>query len=686
MTTRLKSRCTAEPVQRRDVPGLSVSPAPIRRGLRVLGLAAALTAPAQAAGWWSWLSGDARRIEARAAAVESELEALGSPTLGQTVAEFGYQHPRLSAPPLVPAWVQVDLGATQAIDAVALIPAQVDWRSGDRRAYGLPRRFRLDVSDDPAFAEFRPFAVYSAEGDLADDIAPLVFVAGPVAARYVRLTVTEMAQDAGQHFYALAEIVVLAGARNVAAGRPLTASATSNHAPRWTLANLTDGRTPLGPPIRRELLAWDGFYVEPDAGGSAVVDLDLEEPHLLEEVRLHGVHARIGADIPGFSFPTRFRVLASADAAFADATVLFSAEAFPNPGNNPVTIPVSGVRTRHVRVVAEDIAPSQGRRFGLSEIEVYAEGRNVARQASVRTRPDRLLDPSWPPSLLVDGYASFGRLLEWPEWLEDWRRRARLERERAELSARREALAEARARDLSVAAGGVALLAVTGVVAGIVVARRRRERELERLRLRFARDLHDEIGSNLAGLAVLSEVARDEAGEGGPSSDKEMWSEVHRIADETLGAMREVLWVSGARSEEAASLTTHLRRAAARMLAGREVVWNLDSEAWPAGEDPARARHLFLFFKETLANIVRHSEARRVEIGLQAAGRRAILTVADDGVGFEPATVRRGLGLGSLASRARELGAELAIEARPGAGTRVVLVVPVDAGSERRKR
>jgi signal transduction histidine kinase len=618
--------------------------------------------------------------------VEAELEALGSPTLGQTVAEFGYQHPRLSAPPLVPAWVQVDLGATRTLEAVALIPAQVDWRSGDRRAYGLPRRFRLDVSDDPDFGDFRPFAVYSADGDAADAIGPLVFPTGPVSARYVRLTVTEMAQDAGQHFYALAELLVLSGARNVAAGRPLTASATSNHAPRWTLANLTDGRTPLGPPIRRELLAWDGFYVESDATGLATIDLDLGESRALEEVRLHGVHARIGADIPGFSFPTRFRVLASDEAAFGAATVLFAADAFPNPGNNAVTIPVPDTRARHVRVEAAGIDPSQGRRFGLSEIEVYAGGRNVAREAAVRTRPDRFLDSGWPANLLVDGYASFGRLIEWPEWLEDWRRRARLEQERVGLSARRAEFAQAKVRDLTVAAGSVSLLAVAGVVAGMFVARRRRERELEQLRLRFARDLHDEIGSNLAGLAVLSEVARDETAEGGAASGSEMWNEVHRIADETLGAMREVLWVSGARSEEAASLTTHLRRAASRMLAGREVVWNLDPEAWPAGEDPSRARHLFLFFKETLANVARHSEARLVEISLQAAGRDAVLTVADDGVGFDPATARRGLGLGSLESRARELRAELAIESRPGAGTRVVLVVPVDAGADRRDR
>jgi signal transduction histidine kinase len=666
--------------------GVFVPTAAIRRGLGVLGLAAVLAVPAQAAGWLAWLGGEARRLEERAAAVEAELEVLGSPTLGQTVAEFGYQHPRLSAPPLVPAWVQVDLGEARTLDAVALIPAQVDWRSGDRRAYGLPRRFRLDVSDDPEFVEFQPYAVYSEDGDAVDDIAPLVFSAGSVNARYVRLTVTEMAQDAGQHFYALAELLVLAGARNVAAGRPLTASATSNHAPRWTLANLTDGRTPLGPPVRRELLAWDGYYVEPDDGGTAVVDLDLSESFSLEEVRLHGVHARIGADIPGFSFPTRFRVLASEDAAFADATVLFSADAFPNPGNNAVTVSVTDVQARYVRVVADNIDPSQERRFGLSEIEVYAGGLNVARGASVRTRPDRFLNPTWPASLLVDGYASFGRLIEWPEWLADWRRRARLEQERAELSARRVELAQAKARDLTVAAGAAALLAVAGFVAGGFVARRRRERELERLRLRFARDLHDEIGSNLAGLAVLSEAARDEAGQGSAAADKEMWNEVHRIADETLGAMREVLWVSGARSEEAAPLAMHLRRAGDRMLAGREVAWNLDPKAWPGGEDPGRARHVFLFFKETLANVVRHSEARRVEISLQAAGRDTILTVADNGVGFDPATVRRGLGLGSLASRARELGADLAIEARPGAGTRVVLVVPVDAGPSRRER
>ncbi len=645
-----------------------------------------MTTPrAWGADWQRWVSGDLRVHDERMATVQRALDELGSPTLGQTVTQFGYQHTRLAAPPLAPAWVQVDLGTSRPIDLVALVPAQVDWQSTDRGAYGFPRRFRIDVSDDARFETFTPLANLTDRDAPDPGAAPVAFTAQGVSARHVRLTVTEMAMDDAQYFFALGELLVVSGPLNVAAGRPVSVSASSTHRPRWAPENLTDGRTPLGPPIRRELLPWDGFYVAPDpALGTATVTLDLGEVFPVQQVRLHGVHARIGADIPGFSFPTRLRVEAALTPDFSAATLLLETEAFSNPGNNPLTLAAEGIAARYVRVTAQDVDPAQGRRFGLSEIEVYAADRNVARNASVSAQPDAQLSSAWPASLLVDGYTSYGRLLELPEWLRGWGQREALRREAAELVARRAGL-EAAAQRRVVRGSLVLAVAVIALIAGLsITARRRRERELEQLRLRFARDLHDEIGSNLAGIAVLSEVAREEAAVAQATVARENWDEVHRIAGETLGAMREVLWVSGARQENGAHLLPQLKQAADRMLAGRELVWRADAAAWPVTESPARTREVFLFCKETLANVVRHSRARRVEVTVRAQAGLVTFVIADDGVGFDLAAVSRGVGLGSLETRARAVGGEMQIETRPGAGTRVTLIVPVDERVQRR--
>ena len=88
----------------------------------------------------SWLAAllnpELRRLSQERAIFDRELARLGTPVVGQTAEQFGYQHPRLDAPPLNPAWVQIDLRSTQPIEWIALIPAQLDWQSYDRIAYG----------------------------------------------------------------------------------------------------------------------------------------------------------------------------------------------------------------------------------------------------------------------------------------------------------------------------------------------------------------------------------------------------------------------------------------------------------------------------------------------------------------------------------------------------------------------
>jgi signal transduction histidine kinase len=144
-----------------------------------------------------------------------------------------------------------------------------------------------------------------------------------------------------------------------------------------------------------------------------------------------------------------------------------------------------------------------------------------------------------------------------------------------------------------------------------------------------------------------------------------------------MEAMREVLWVLGAREEAGIDLATRLQRTAQRMLARQKIQWLAAPEnpptAWPAES----RREVFLFFKEAMANVVRHARAQRVELGAQIERREFVLTVRDDGVGFDPATAHEGVGLKSLRERARDLHGCMTIQSELGAGTTVILRAPI---------
>ena len=661
-----------------DVGGFP--PPAIRFTALLLALVAILALPTQAAdASSSWLgellNPELRQLDRQRAVCERELTNLGTPVVGLTAEQFGYQHPRLDAPPLNPAWVQVDLRWTQPIDWIALFPAQLDWQSIERTSYGFPKRFRIDISDDRDFITFTTVADFT-ESDYPDPgVAPVAVKLDGRRARYVRVTVTKFALENGQYFFALAELMVLSGNRNIAINRPVSVSGHYELPPRWSQQNLVDGRTPLGPPIRKELLEYDGLFTDvPRDNSPPFMAVDLGKTFELQEVRIHPVHARIGADVPGFAFPRSFRLEASADAKFTTPVTLFESADYPNPGNNPVTIPVSGA-ARAVRVVF--LAPSASgppRRYGLSEIEVYSGGVNVARHGTVTATPDLMpLSKNWPRSLLIDGYTSYGKLMELPDWLATWTRRRALESELATLADRRAIAAEhGYVRGIRSLAVFIALLAI-GAFALTIRSRQRRKNEIEELRMRLARDLHDEIGSNLASLAVTGELAAESA----TDDTRDDWREVQRVSRESMEAMREVLWVLGAREEAGIDLATRLQRTAQRMLARQAVRWLAPPQNPPADWPAEARREVFLFFKETLANIVRHSRAKQVELRTEIQDGEFVLTVHDDGVGFDPAHVKEGIGLKNLRERARDLDGNFAIDSSPESGTTVTLRAPV---------
>jgi signal transduction histidine kinase len=240
-------------------------------------------------------------------------------------------------------------------------------------------------------------------------------------------------------------------------------------------------------------------------------------------------------------------------------------------------------------------------------------------------------------------------------------------------------------------AGTVALAAVT---AGVWLDARRRMRRrvealertqaIERERARIARDIHDELGSNLTRITMLSEPARL------PSADSTIKaSQIYDIARGLTRTMDEIVWAVNPAHDTLEGLVNYLVKYAQDFLAAGNVRCRLDLPLnlppWPL---TAETRHnLFLALKEALNNCIKHAGASEVRLSLQVEPAAFVLSLADNGRGFDPNQIdflrtaadrfASGNGLENIRQRLHKVGGRCEIRAAPGQGTTVVFAVPV---------
>jgi hypothetical protein len=221
------------------------------------------------------------------------------------------------------------------------------------------------------------------------------------------------------------------------------------------------------------------------------------------------------------------------------------------------------------------------------------------------------------------------------------------------------------------------LLLVLGAVAGLSSAlfhvRLSRLKQLARLRGRIAGDLHDEIGSNLGGIILLSELAQHVPAL--PPEAQASLREINATAQHTAGAMRDIVWFLDPECDTLAAMVARMREFARPLLSGVECEFVVPGDL-PLQSLPLEfRRNVLLTFKEILHNIVKHATATRVSIRVEVTGRRFTLRVQDNGRGFDPAAAASGHGLRSLHQRAVDLRGTFTVESGPGTGTVAALTV-----------
>jgi signal transduction histidine kinase len=200
---------------------------------------------------------------------------------------------------------------------------------------------------------------------------------------------------------------------------------------------------------------------------------------------------------------------------------------------------------------------------------------------------------------------------------------------------------------------------------------------LERVRTRIATDLHDDIGSSLTQIAIMSELTRRNQDD---ARAAERLSRISDLSRELVDSMSDIVWAINPKRDHLSDLVQRMRHFATEVLeaANIEVSFMTSQDGSDVPLQADVRREVFLVFKESLNNIVRHAHCKRVDIQVHLEQSKMVTRICDDGQGFRAdACNGRGHGLASMRARAERIGGSVDIHSRPGGGTTVTIAASV---------
>ncbi len=201
---------------------------------------------------------------------------------------------------------------------------------------------------------------------------------------------------------------------------------------------------------------------------------------------------------------------------------------------------------------------------------------------------------------------------------------------------------------------------------------------LERLRVQIAADLHDDVGSRLTKVAMLTElVERQTSGE---DRNKPQIQKIAGTTREVIQAMDEIVWTINPKNDTLDNLANYIFQYAQEYFQNTGVRCRLHLPArLPDLPLSTEERHnLFMAFKEALNNVLKHAGATEVKVELSVESERIHISIVDNGCGFvQNGSPAAGNGLNNMKRRLGQIGGRLRLESQPGSGTKIEMEAPL---------
>jgi signal transduction histidine kinase len=223
------------------------------------------------------------------------------------------------------------------------------------------------------------------------------------------------------------------------------------------------------------------------------------------------------------------------------------------------------------------------------------------------------------------------------------------------------------------------VLFVASVVAGFYKFRLNQLRKVMAVRTKISRDLHDEIGSTLSGIGLMSEIVKEQMENENYKAVKKSVSKISISSEEILGKMSDIVWAINPQNDTFEKMIKRLKTYATGVAAplGIHLYFESGKELQRINLDMQQRNNIYLICKEAINNAIKYSECHHLNFVLRNYDHQFQIDIRDDGKGFDARQIFDGNGLKNMQSRADEIKAAFSIESEKNKGTSIKLKLKI---------
>lgn len=226
------------------------------------------------------------------------------------------------------------------------------------------------------------------------------------------------------------------------------------------------------------------------------------------------------------------------------------------------------------------------------------------------------------------------------------------------------------------------MLAGAGFFTSVYFFYRYRMNQLKRVlevRDKISRDLHDEVGATLSGIALYSNLARRQLS---LKKENETGNSLHVIeqsASEMVNKLNDIVWAVNPKYDSVESMVSRLQEYALQMSTVKNIScgFQISKEVFHLRMPMNYRKNIYLVCKEAINNAIKYSGATELHVQMNIKKEELHVKIRDNGVGFKETVMQKGNGLGNMKQRSAEINGQIYIEAPEGSGIEIHLLCPI---------
>jgi two-component system, NarL family, sensor histidine kinase UhpB len=261
---------------------------------------------------------------------------------------------------------------------------------------------------------------------------------------------------------------------------------------------------------------------------------------------------------------------------------------------------------------------------------------------------------------------------------------AKSQQQQLELAEKEKALSEAAARRQKQFRNVIIVLSLLALTLAAILFNRyqlkkkiQEQQAMLHIRDKIAKDLHDEVGSTLSSIKILSEVSyknmdkdRDKAAG--------IIKKITEQSEQMQQSISDIVWAIKPDNDKLENISIRMREYLGQTLLSKniQVLFNIQEAALHEGIGMQQRRDLLLIFKEAVNNIAKYAQAAEVDIDIRRANDQIVLHIRDNGIGFDTGKTTSSSGLKNMKSRTAAIGGAFDLQSEPGNGTCIKITIP----------